>query len=288
MLEWGDALIKELAARRCIVFLGAGASAGCVATNGFSNPPKWGDLLTTLAAKIRNHEDEKILASQLIVELKYLDAAEVILSSLNRADYVDAMRQIFEQPRYQASEIHQAVLQIDPKIVITTNYDTVYDLYCRQGIAKDGYNIFKYTDTHLVSQLRSPIRCVVKAHGCITDPDTMVLTRSEYFSAKQRSPHFFKILDALFLTHTILFIGYSLTDPDIQITLENANISAPSSHRHYFVTESGAPLALKRAWEKTYNVEVLEFPATDFIGLNASLKNLAERVLEYRHDNPDL
>lgn len=288
MLEWGDALIKELAARRCIVFLGAGASAGCVATHGGTTPPKWGDLLITLVAKIRNNDDEKKLATQLITEFKYLDAAEVILSSLNRADYVDAMRQIFEQPRYQASQIHQAVLQIDPKIVITTNFDTVYDLYCRQGIAKDGYNIFKYTDSHLVSQLRSPIRCVVKAHGCITDPDTMVLTRSEYFRAKQRSPHFFKILDALFLTHTILFIGYSLTDPDIQITLENANISAPSSHRHYFVTESGAPPALKRAWEKTYNVEVLEFPAADFAGLNDSLNNLAARVLEYRRDNPDL
>jgi hypothetical protein len=251
-------------------------------------PPKWGDLLTALVEKIRNHEEEKRLAISLIAELKYLDAAEVILSSLNRADYVDAMRHIFEQPRYQPSDIHKAVLKIDPKIVITTNYDTVYDLYCRQGIARDGYNIFKYTDAHLVSQLRSPIRCVVKAHGCITDPDTMVLTRSEYFNAKQKSPHFFKVLDALFLTHTILFVGYSLTDPDIQITLENANISAPSSHRHYFVTESGAPSALKRAWEKTYNVEVLEFPAGEYDKLNESLGALASKVLEYRGENPDL
>lgn len=288
MLEWGDALIKELAARRCIIFLGAGASAGCAPTHGTARPPKWGVLLSYLAAKIRNHDDEKKLAEKLIVELKYLDAAEVILSCLNRADYVDAMRNIFERPRFQPSEIHRAVLTIDPKIVITTNYDTVYDLYCRQGIAKEGYNIFKYTDNHLVSQLRSPIRCVVKAHGCITDPDTMVLTRSEYFDAKQKSPHFFKILDALFLTHTILFIGYSLTDPDIQITLENANISAPSSHRHYFVTETGAPPALRRAWEKTYNVEVLEFAASDYTSLNVSLVGLAEKVLEYRLDNPDL
>ncbi|MCE3606999.1 SIR2 family protein [Massilia sp. P8910] len=288
MLEWGDALIKELAARRCIVFLGAGASAGCEPQHGGKRPPTWSGLLTILVGKIRNHEEEKKLAEGLIAELKYLDAAEVILSSLNRADYVDAMRHIFEQPRYQPSDIHRAVLKIDPKIVITTNYDTVYDWYCRQGIARDGYNIFKYTDNHLVSQLRSPIRCVIKAHGCITDPDTMVLTRSEYFSAKQKSPHFFKVLDALFLTHTILFVGYSLTDPDIQITLENANISARSSHRHYFVTESGAAPALKKAWEKTYNVEVLEFPAADYVGLNQSLDGLAEKVLEYRLDNPDL
>lgn len=288
MLEWGDALIKELAARRCIVFLGSGASAGCKSTIGKTQPPKWSDLLIALTGKIRNHDDEKSLAKKLIEELKYLDAAEVILSTLNRADYVDAMRNIFEQPRYQPSDIHHAILKIDPKIVITTNYDTVYDLYCRQGIARDGYNIFKYTDNHLVSQLRSPIRCVIKAHGCITDPDTMVLTRSEYFNAKQRSPHFFKILDALFLTHTILFVGYSLTDPDIQITLENANISAPSSHRHYFVTESGSAPALKRAWEKTYNVEVLEFPAGNFSDLNESLEILSSKVLEYRRENPDL
>lgn len=287
MIDWGDALVKELSARRCIVFTGAGASAGCTATVGQRKPPSWKALLTELAGKIRNKEAVRILSLQLIAENKYLDAAEVIVSELNHADYVDAMRQIFEIPRYQHSTIHEAVLQIDPKVLITTNFDTVYDKYCSQGDAAEGYTVFKYTDQHLVGQLRSPIRCVIKAHGCITDPDSIVLTRSSYFAAKQKHPHFFRTLDALFLTHTIIFIGYSLGDPDIQIALENANISAPSTHKHYFVTEAGTHESLKRAAERTYNLEFIEFEGGNFAELSESLTELANQVLSYRSQNPD-
>ena len=287
MIDWGDALVKELSARRCIVFTGAGVSAGCQSTIGYRRPPKWDALLEELAGKIRNQDDVRSLSMQLIAEKKFLDAAEVIVSALNHADYVDAMRQIFDIPRYQQSPLHEAILRIDPKVLITTNYDTVYDRYCQQGQAAEGYNVFKYTDHHLVGQLRSPIRCVIKAHGCITDPDSIVLTRSSYFSAKQRNPHFFRTLDALFLTHTIIFIGYSLGDPDIQIALENANISAPSTHKHYFVTGSGTPDSLRKAAERTYNLEFIEYESGNFETLTSSMKNLADRVLLYRTENPD-
>jgi hypothetical protein len=288
MIVWGDALVKELSARRCIVFTGAGVSAGCQATVGVRKPPKWDGLLNELTCKIRNQNEIQILAENLITEKKFLDAAEVIVSALNHADYVDAMRQIFDIPRYQQSSLHEAILKIDPKILITTNYDTIYDRYCQQGQAAEGYNVFKYTDHHLVGQLRSPIRCVIKAHGCITDPDSIVLTRSNYFHAKQKYPHFFRTLDALFLTHTIIFIGYSLGDPDIQIALENANISAPSSHKHYFVTNAGTPEALKKAAERTYNLEFIEYKNGDFTDLAESVAELADRVMSYRTENPDI
>lgn len=287
MITWGDALVKELSARRCIIFTGAGVSASCRSTVGNRKPPKWEDLLKELAGKIRNQDDVRQLGIQLIAEKKFLDAAEVIVSALNHADYVDVMRQIFDIPRYQQSPLHEAILKIDPKVLITTNYDTVYDRYCQQGKAAEGYNVFKYTDHHLVGQLRSPIRCVIKAHGCITDPDSIVLTRSSYFSAKQKNPHFFRTLDVLFLTHTIIFIGYSLGDPDIQIALENATISAPSSHKHYFVTGAGTPQSLKKAAERTYNLEFVEHESGDFEALTSSMQNLADRVLSYRSENPD-
>jgi hypothetical protein len=116
----------------------------------------------------------------------------------------------------------------------------------------------------------------------------MVLTRSDFFKAKQSAPHFYSVLDALFLTHTILFVGYGLNDPDIQLTLENANISAPSSHRHYFVCESGEHEALKSAKETTFNLHILEFERGNFAELETSLNELADRVIEYRELFPEL
>ncbi|MET4675381.1 MULTISPECIES: SIR2 family protein [unclassified Luteibacter] len=285
MIAWGDALVKELAARRVIIFFGAGASASCVSPNTNVKPPNWKALLEMLNAR-NGDEDSKAVAAGLIAERRYLDAAEVIVSSLNEADYHDEMRRIFELPRYEKSRIHEAILSIDPKVAITTNFDTVYDTYCRSGAAAEGYNVFKYTDTHLVSQLRSPIRCVVKAHGCITTPERMVLTRTDFFRARQDAAHFYKTLDALFLTHTILFIGYNLDDPDIQMVLENANIAAPSSHKHYFVCAAGTPDAVKRSKSASYNLHFHEFAQGDYDDLEESLMALAERVGAYRELNP--
>lgn len=288
MIAWGPALIKELAARRCIVFFGSGASAGCLSAVGTTRLPTWEQLLRRLCAAIRNNEADREIAISLIEARRYLDAGEIIVSSAVRADYVDTMRDIFEAPRYRRSPLHEAILRLDPKVAITTNFDTVYDLYCRSGTGVEGYNVFNYTSSHLVSELRSPVRCVIKAHGCITDPDTMILTRSEFFEARRRAPHFFRILDSLFLTHTLLFVGYSLSDPDIQITLENAHISAPSSHTHYFVTESGIHPALKRSAERTYNISFLEFESGNFDELEKSLGDLADRVVAYRQENADI
>ena len=155
MIAWGEALVKELAARRCIVFFGSGASAGCEPTVGGEKPPNWPQLLRSLNRRVGSQESQAI-AEELIVEKRYLEAAEIIVAGMITADYHDAMRQIFEVPRYRPSRIHEAILRIDPKVVVTTNFDTIYDTYCRQGLAANGYNVFKYHDSHLVSQLRSP------------------------------------------------------------------------------------------------------------------------------------
>lgn len=59
----------------------------------------------------------------------------------------------------------------------------------------------------------------------------IVLTKSVYFKEKQVFSNFYKVLDSLFLTNTLFFVGCNLSDPDIQLILENVTISAkrPSS-----------------------------------------------------------
>lgn len=286
MIAWDETLVAELAARRCLIFFGSGASAGSVSADG-RRPPTWEGLLRDLRGRIPNGHADLNLIDGLIGEKRFLDAAEIIVSSITHATYAAAMRQIFELPRFDASEVHKAILAIDPKVAVTTNFDTIYDRYSQQGRAVNGYNILKYHDSHLLTELRSPIRCVVKAHGCITNPDRMVLTKAQFFDARQREPQFYKVLDALFLTHTILFIGYSLADPDIQLTLENANIAASSSRKHYFVTESGINAALRLAAEKAYNISFVEFPQGQFDVLESSLHELSQLVEAYRVENPE-
>ncbi|MBL8822799.1 MAG: SIR2 family protein [Planctomycetia bacterium] len=279
-MNWPNALICELAERRCAIFLGSGASAGSKGIGGV-HPPDWKTFLEHLMAKMQT-TSEQAIAESLIAEKRYLEAAEVIKSDVAIADFTQFIRDELVAPKFAASEIHKSVLQIDPKIVLTTNYDDIYDTYCRNGDAAAGYNVCKYYDSHLVSDLRSPIRLIVKAHGCISNPSKIVLTRSDYFEQRLEHERFFHVLDGLFVTSTLLFIGYSLSDPDIQLVLENANIAAPRAHPHYAVIPDDAHAALRKSWSKSYNIQFIDYPAGDYTLLNNKLIELTQSVNEYR------
>jgi hypothetical protein len=284
-MDWPVALIAELAARRCIIFIGAGASAGCLSADKTSRPPLWAELLTQLKAAMPAGTDFTSI-DNLIVKEKFLDAAEIILGKVAQADFTRIVRQLFVTPRYSASKIHEAVLDIDPKVVVTTNYDDIYDGYCRTGMANDGYNVCKYYEQHLVNDLRSPVRLVIKAHGCVSDPSRIVLTRSQYFKERQQYAAFYQILDALFLTNTILFLGYGLSDPDIQLVLENSNIAVQSSHKHYaFVSDELHP-DIEQALSNSYNIHFLKYPKGKYDEAEKALKTLSAEVTQFRILNP--
>lgn len=47
-------------------------------------------------------------------------------------------------------------------------------------------------------------------------------------------------MDSLILTHTFIFLGCGIDDPDIELTLENANFLYEGCPPHYFVSSEGA------------------------------------------------
>lgn len=276
-MDWPISLVEELASRRCVVFLGAGASAGCVSAVDGTSPPTWSRFLENLKNRIPVGSRTPTIDS-LIGKERYLDAAEVILNKLPAAEFSRAIRELFVQPRYEKSIIHETTLRIDPKVVVTTNYDDIYDAYCRTGIAQDGYNVCKYYEQHLATDLRSPVRLIVKVHGCVNDISKIVLSRSQYFRAKQENYDFYEILNALFMTNTLLFLGYSMYDPDIQLVLENANIFSRSTHPHYALVGDDIIPDIEEAMRKTYNIEFLKYPAGQHEEANKFIQELAEQV----------
>jgi len=258
-IDWPPALATELAERRCIIFMGAGVSIGSLSEDGTTHPPNWENFLTGASGLIPGDADKKV-ARTLIRKHLFLDAAEIITERSNQADFTDYLRNTFVKPRFAPNELHKIILDIDPKIVITSNYDEIYDHYCISGHAESGYNICRYYDRYAVENIRSRIRLVMKAHGCVSDPTKIVLSRSSYYMSRRDYAGFYEVLDALFLTHTLLFVGASLTDPDIQLVLENVNISAPSTHPHYALVEKTRHPSIKAAIKKMHNIELIEYP----------------------------
>jgi len=261
--------------------MGAGVSLGSLGSDGVSHPPGWGKFLTGALSLVGGNTDRQF-ARQLIKSEKFLDAAEVITECSDHAEFGAYVRRVFAEPRFTASDMHKVILDLDPKIIITTNYDQIYDQYCNSGLAAGGYNIARYYDRFVVENIRSNVRVVIKAHGCVSDVTKIVLSRSSYYKARRDNPGFYQVLDALFLTSTLLFVGCSLTDPDIQLVLENANISAPSVNPHYALVEKAAHRSLKAAIKTTYNIELIEYRSTDHDQALTALNLLRDRVIDAR------
>jgi hypothetical protein len=253
-----------------------------VSADGTSSPKGWVDFLASGIERVQDQGDRDE-ARRLLDQGAYLDAAQVMADALGANDFSMFIRDELVTPRYQPSEMHEQILAIDPKIVITTNYDEIYEDMARAGAAEAGYVVSRYYESHLVNDLRSTRRLILKVHGCVSDPQKVVLTKQQYFDSRRDYPQFFAALDAIFLTHTLLFLGSSfIGDPDIDLLLENAYISAPSEHPHFAVVEAGRHPSVRRALEKTHNIRLLEYEAGSHEEVVDALRRLAEDVEAYR------
>lgn len=281
MINWPESLIPEIAERRCVIVLGAGASAGCRSADGAKRPPTWPELLNTLLQHVPGANDAEE-ARELIGQRKYLDAAQIIRSTVPSPDFDQIIRREFHEPRYQPGRLHELVNKLDPKTVLTTNYDDIYERYSIRGEAANAYNVCNYYDNHGLNDIRSTTRSILKAHGSVSDPTRIVLSLADYFNARRSFTSFYAILDALFLTNTLMFLGCGLGDPDIILLLENVNISAPSSHPHYAVVENVRHPVIKAAFKETYNLELLEYEIGHHDEIINGLESLLEDVEEYR------
>lgn len=286
MITWPDSLIGEIASRRCIFVLGAGTSAGAHSADGKKRPPDWISLLSILLGKVP-HADDRKQAQEMINKEKFLDAAQIIRDHINESDFNNTIINEFQTPNYKETRVHGLILDLDPKIIITTNYDQIFELYSTRFGSHSGYNPWRYHDSDgVMNDIRSPRRVILKVHGCVTNPAKVVLTRADYFNARRSASEYFGLLDALFLTQTLLFVGSSLSDPDIQLLLENANISARSVHPHYAVVPKGRHDSIKKAIKATYNVELLEYDTGHHEEVEEALTALLPLVQDYRITYP--
>jgi hypothetical protein len=281
MIDWPQSLVEEIASKRSILFLGAGISSSSVNAKN-ERPPSWEKLLSDASKQFVKPADQPFI-DDLIKKGLYLDAAEVVFDGVMQADRRVFFQKSLSLPRFVSSQYHAAIQEIDAKIVVTTNYDQLYEEQCGALVAGRGYSVRKYNDRNLLNDVRSKDNLIVKAHGCMNNTEDLILTRSDYFKIKKDHAQFYNILDSLLTVNTVVFLGCSMNDPDIQLILENTNISAPSDHTHYAVIPKGRHPALLRAITNSYNIRALEYDYDATGGHSLLLEGL--RDLKMRIDD---
>jgi hypothetical protein len=97
--------------------------------------------------------------------------------------------------------------------VITTNYDRLAeDLF-------DGFEVFVGQESLLFSEPQG-IAEIYKIHGCCQRPDSIIINQRDYDTFESKNAYLAAKLLTIFVEHPIIFLGYSVTDPNISSILK--------------------------------------------------------------------
>lgn len=102
---------------------------------------------------------------------------------------------------------------VRPHALITTNYDTFLENIFKNYTPIIGQKILR-TDHASIGE-------IFKIHGCITDPESLVLTKEDYDDFDRKKQYLSAKLLTYFAEHPLLFIGYGAGDPNIKKILSD-------------------------------------------------------------------
>ncbi|GAA0193573.1 hypothetical protein GCM10008944_07950 [Cytobacillus oceanisediminis] len=234
-MKWPTELVEDIARRRAALYVGAGVSAGAEAPDG-SRPPDWVKFLTEANKKLDRRVPSATIRD-LIKDRDLLTACELLKSALDES-WPEVLKEQFLTPGFKPGPLHKAIHDLDLPVVLTPNFDTIYDRFA--AAETSGATVVKnYWDADVPLVLRRKYRAVLKVHGTIDEPSKMVFSRGDYAKMRAENRAFSELVGALFLTHTFVFIGTSLSDPDLRLFLEGHHHSHPQSPPHYMTTPKG-------------------------------------------------
>lgn len=199
-----NALSEQIIQGRCVLFIGSGISASYTDPQGrmFPGLPTGHDLLQELR---RSRE--------------YVTADMSLLEALTMKYIQEGRRSLLDFVNLQISDsvadplpAHLEISKLPISAVISTNWDLLLESALRKE--RIGFHVIVLDSDIPIFRPRSiPL---VKLHGSIDRPDTIVATFDDMLDLLAKRPVLTSLLRILCAQGTLLFLGYSLDDVDFK------------------------------------------------------------------------
>lgn len=182
-------LAEELEKGKLVVFVGAGVSKN-------SGLPEWEELIKDYA----DYRGIKEFTSK-----QFLTIPEEVFERYGSLKYYEIAEKRF-LGKYVTNSIHRILKKMKLTYIITTNYDTLIEDEIKnlQIVSKD--EDLPYTNSN---------RMLIKMHGDFENKN-IVLKKSDYDNYEKNFQLISTLVKGLFTTNTVLFIGYSYSDTNVQ------------------------------------------------------------------------
>ncbi len=217
------------------IFAGSGLSIR------YYNIPTWIDLLESFVIKHKElfkHEfgyySSKVSSNPLKIASELADEFHEIWW---KEDQFTPNRELYKNIATKNKEVSFKIelcefikekVKIDPSIqpevdllkssvlsgIMTTNWDDFFQVNFKDFDTKIGQKEVLFSDQHAIGE-------IYKIHGCISQPDSLIVTQNDYDEFEKNSHYLRSKILTLFLDFPIIFIGYSISDPNIQSILQN-------------------------------------------------------------------
>ena len=214
---------------KLVMFVGAGVSAN-------SGVPMWSELIQGL---------KKELPDSLKNETDDLKIAQLYKDSRGYKEYIEKIKELLLHGKIAPNPIHDAILELAPCHIITTNYDDLIEQNIEQKFMQ--YHIIRKDEDLPYTQYQNML---IKMHGDF-NVGNIVLTENDYYNYNNNFPLINAFVKSLFASKLILFIGFSFNDMNLKILLNSvSNILKENMQRIYLLTNKDIDSIQRNYYEK--------------------------------------
>ncbi|MFM5239541.1 SIR2 family protein [Aeromonas veronii] len=230
-MDFTPDLLDDFLDKKVAIFIGAGVSAG-VNTRTHKPILTWSDFIKSAALKTGN---EGLISDvdELLSRGDYLFSCE-LLKDHYADDWEGILRDEYEKIG-ELSQLQKKIISLKQRIIVTTNFDLFIDngwervndeathyIKVKNGVSAECFSMFRDNENYLV-----------KLHGSINNPETMIFSLSDYASKAHANWQYSMFMDTLLMTHTVLFVGFSMNDHVITDLLDSHAKKYPKNRPHY-------------------------------------------------------
>ena len=253
-----DALSDLIRQEKVILWVGSGFSS-------YAGYPSSSYLRNIIIEKLRRSGDAPELQSDSLKE-----AADHYVAVNGRDSLIDILREYYGAAP-QRSEVHEKLALINSiKYIITTNYDPLLEFAYQEKMEK----ITHEDELPLLSDYQEST-ILLKIHGDLSDPDSIVITTADYEKMDKCSITLDKI-KSLLAEYSVVFIGYSIRDSYIEEMLRDIDQRLKLRRHPYFFIDRKID-EQKKEHLKCYNLHFIEMDAA------AAINFIAEKTIQYSY-----
>lgn len=278
LYQRAEAISHAFKSGNLVFFIGSGASKSYS-----PSMPTWPELLNNLTAELRiSNQFHRNEINKLIESKRYLLAAEAIkqfaLCDTNDLDlaFDTAVANILKK-RLERSDkndiLHSSILDFSIPI-LTTNYDLIIETVINEKKI-DSYELpaITYADENAAALLLNPTKShscyIFKLHGSIDKIQRLIIDEKDYtdFYFLEKWPTSLQLLRHILSTKMVVFVGFSLSDPEIMLILRESTRYSTSYQHIAFLNEDELTTIEIDVLRSTYRVDPILFKKIEHLPL---------------------